>query len=201
MNQGPEYVEAGTNGCHFADGMFKFICFNDTCSLQWRHNGRLGVSNHQHLDCLLSCSGAHQRKHQISSSQMASNAENVSILVTSSCVLTTEVSPSSLDTTSQGPRRFVAIECSMCALRNRQPHWMGHGQHLDLKWMCMERKMGLYLRSSEIEILISENNFWYHFWYQRMILWYKNEFETLRDFLLYENWMKKWDFDGDLLLS
>ena len=64
-------------------------------SLQWRHNGRDGVSNHLPPDCLLTVySAADQRKHQSSASlsfvrgihrspvipvQMASNAENVSI--------------------------------------------------------------------------------------------------------------------------
>ena len=38
-------------------------------SLQWRHNGRDGVSNHQPHNCLLKClSGADQRKHQSSAS-------------------------------------------------------------------------------------------------------------------------------------
>ena len=40
-----------------------------SCSLQWRHNGRNGVSNHQHHYCLLnSLKGADQRKHQSSAS-------------------------------------------------------------------------------------------------------------------------------------
>ena len=34
--------------------------------IQWRHNGRDGVSNHRRLNCLLKCSGAEQRKHQSS---------------------------------------------------------------------------------------------------------------------------------------
>ena len=38
-------------------------------SLQWRHNGRDGVSNHQPHDCLPNVySGANQRKHQSSAS-------------------------------------------------------------------------------------------------------------------------------------
>ena len=38
-------------------------------SLQWRHNGRDGVSNHQPHDCLTNrYSGADQRKHQSSTS-------------------------------------------------------------------------------------------------------------------------------------
>ena len=66
-------------------------------SLQWRHNGRDGVSNHQPYLCLLVYWGADQRKHQSSVSlafgslcgefnddrwihtQRASDAENVSI--------------------------------------------------------------------------------------------------------------------------
>ena len=38
-------------------------------SLQWRHNGHDGVSNHRRLDCLRTfCSGADQRKHRSSAS-------------------------------------------------------------------------------------------------------------------------------------
>ena len=37
-------------------------------SLQWRHNGCDGVSNHQPHDCLLVYSGADLRKHQSSAS-------------------------------------------------------------------------------------------------------------------------------------
>ena len=39
-------------------------------TLQWRHNGHYGVSNHQPHDCLLNrlYSGADQRKHQSSAS-------------------------------------------------------------------------------------------------------------------------------------
>ena len=58
-------------------------------TLQWRRNGRNGVSNHQLHHCLFIYSGADQRKHQSSASlaflagkfptQMASNAGNVSI--------------------------------------------------------------------------------------------------------------------------
>ena len=64
-------------------------------SLQWRHNGVDGVSNHQPHDCLLyRLFSGNQRKYQSSASlafagnsletgefpaQMASNAENVSI--------------------------------------------------------------------------------------------------------------------------
>ena len=65
-------------------------------SLQWRHNGRDGVSNHQRLDCLLSrffrtrskktselrvtglCEGNSPGTGEFPA-QMASNAENVSI--------------------------------------------------------------------------------------------------------------------------
>ena len=69
-------------------------------SLQWRQNRHDGVSNHQPHQCLLNrLFSADQRKHQISAplfegnspvtgefpTQMASNAENVSILMTSSC--------------------------------------------------------------------------------------------------------------------
>ena len=36
-------------------------------ALQWRHNGRGGVSNHRRLDCVPVCSDAYQRKHQSSS--------------------------------------------------------------------------------------------------------------------------------------
>ena len=71
-------------------------------SLQWRHNGRDGVSNHQPHHCLLN--RLFRRRSEKSSKlrvtglcvwnspvtgefpeQMASNAENVSILITSSC--------------------------------------------------------------------------------------------------------------------
>ena len=37
-------------------------------SLQWRHNGRAGVSNHQCIYCLTVSTGADQRKHQSSAS-------------------------------------------------------------------------------------------------------------------------------------
>ena len=37
-------------------------------SLQWRHNGRDGVSDHQPHDCLLNHSSVDHRKHQISAS-------------------------------------------------------------------------------------------------------------------------------------
>ena len=44
----------------------KCMCFT---SLQWRHNGRDGVSNHHPHDCLPTVySGADQRKHQSSAS-------------------------------------------------------------------------------------------------------------------------------------
>ena len=67
-----------------------------TCSLQWRHNGRDGVSNHQHHDCLLNrsfrrrskktsklrvtglCAGKSPGTGEFPT-QMASYAENVSI--------------------------------------------------------------------------------------------------------------------------
>ena len=65
-------------------------------TLQWRHNGRDGISNHQHHDCLLNRLFRHRSKktseHRITSlcegnspvtgefpPQRASNAENVSI--------------------------------------------------------------------------------------------------------------------------
>ena len=41
----------------------------DDIALQWRHNGRDGISNHHPLDCLLNVySGTDQRKHQSSAS-------------------------------------------------------------------------------------------------------------------------------------
>ena len=66
------------------------------CSLQWRHNGRNSVSNHQPHDCLLNCLFRRRWKKTLklrdtglcvgnspgtgeSPAQMASNAENVSI--------------------------------------------------------------------------------------------------------------------------
>ena len=61
------------------------------CTLQWRHNGQVNVSNHQRLNFYLTVStDIDQRKHQSSASlafvrgiefaaQMASNAENVPI--------------------------------------------------------------------------------------------------------------------------
>ena len=65
-------------------------------ALQWRHNGRDGVSNHQPLDCLLNCLFRHRYKKTSKlrvtglcagnspvtgefPAQKASNAENVSI--------------------------------------------------------------------------------------------------------------------------
>ena len=65
-------------------------------TLQWRHNGRDGVSNHQPHDCLLNCLFRHRAKKTLKlrvtslyagnspvtgehPAQMASNAENVSI--------------------------------------------------------------------------------------------------------------------------
>ena len=55
-------------------------------SSQWRHNGHDGVSNYQLLDRFLNC--LFRRRSQMTGefpSQRASYAENVSILMTSSC--------------------------------------------------------------------------------------------------------------------
>ena len=66
------------------------------CTLQWHHNGRDGISNHQPHDCLLNCLFRHRSKKTSKlcitdlcvrnspvtgefPTQMASNAENVSI--------------------------------------------------------------------------------------------------------------------------
>ena len=51
----------------------KKFCFPQkqfiTCTLQWRHNERDGVSNHQPHDCLLNCSFRRRsKKHQSSTS-------------------------------------------------------------------------------------------------------------------------------------
>ena len=71
-------------------------------SLQWRHNGHNGVSNHRRLDCLLNClfrrrskktsklrvTGLCERNSPVIGefpSQRASNAENVSIWWLPSC--------------------------------------------------------------------------------------------------------------------
>ena len=72
-------------------------CLTEVVTLRWRHNGRDSVPNHQPHDCLLnSLFGCRSKKHQSSASlafvwgihrgpvnspptQMASNAENVSI--------------------------------------------------------------------------------------------------------------------------
>ena len=77
------------------------ICPWHTTILQWRHNGRDGVSNHQTHDCLLNrvfrrrskntwklrltglCAGNPPVTGEFPA-QMASNAENVSLLMTSS---------------------------------------------------------------------------------------------------------------------
>ena len=50
-------------------------------SLQWRHNERDGVSNHQRLDCLLNKLFRRRSKNHACGfpTQSASNAENVSI--------------------------------------------------------------------------------------------------------------------------
>ena len=72
------------------------LSFHCDCPLQWRHNERDGVSSHRRIDCLLSC--LFRRRSKITSklrvtglwkgnspvtdefpSQMASDAENVSI--------------------------------------------------------------------------------------------------------------------------
>ena len=46
-----------------------FVMLHDKYTLQWRHNGRDGVSNHQPHDCLLNVySDADQRKYQSSAS-------------------------------------------------------------------------------------------------------------------------------------
>ena len=37
-------------------------------TLQWRHNESYGISNHQHLDCLLNCLFRRRSKHQSSAS-------------------------------------------------------------------------------------------------------------------------------------
>ena len=48
--------------------LFCFGCVISS-SLQWRHNGHDGVSNHQPRDCLLNLySGTYERKHQSSAS-------------------------------------------------------------------------------------------------------------------------------------
>ena len=77
------------------------------CPLLWRYNGRDGVSNHQPHDCLLNrlfmrrskktsklrvtglCSGNSPVTGEFPA-RMASNTENVSILMTSSCLLSLE---------------------------------------------------------------------------------------------------------------
>ena len=73
------------------------------CTLQWRHNERDGVSNHQPRDCLLNrlfrCRSKKTLKFCVTDlcmgnspvsgefpAQMASNAENVYHLMTSSCL-------------------------------------------------------------------------------------------------------------------
>ena len=51
----------------FADSMILLSCQDPTCriSLQWRRNGRDGVSNHQPRDCLLNRLFRHRwKKHQ-----------------------------------------------------------------------------------------------------------------------------------------
>ena len=76
------------------------LCYCTT-ALQWRHNGRDGVSNHQPHDCLLNrlfgrrskktsklrvtglCAGKTPGTGEVPA-QLASNAKNVSILMTSS---------------------------------------------------------------------------------------------------------------------
>ena len=73
-----------------------YIHFDICCSLQWRYNGRVGVSNHQPHGCLLNRLFG-RRKEKTSTlrddglcagnspvtgefpAQMASNAENVSV--------------------------------------------------------------------------------------------------------------------------
>ena len=91
------YLEMGQNCRHFVDGILWFIILNDYWyTLRWRHNGRDSVSNHQPHDCLLQslfrprskntsklrvtglCAGNSPGTGEFPS-QMASNAENVSI--------------------------------------------------------------------------------------------------------------------------
>ena len=80
----------------FVIGMFTIVSFNMVITLRWRHNGRDGVSNHQHHYCLLNrlfgCRSKKISKLRVTglcvgtspgtgefSARMASNAENVSI--------------------------------------------------------------------------------------------------------------------------
>ena len=97
-------------------------------SLQWRHNVRGGVSNHQPHDCIYSTvySGADQRKHQSSASlafvwvnspmtgefpaQRASNAENVSIWWRHH---------GNSSTSTRGPRDNECVPCRVKRKSNR----------------------------------------------------------------------------------
>ena len=82
--------------CHIYIQCCALITLSIFFLLQWRHNGRDRVSNHQPLDCFLSCLSRHRSKKMSKlrvtglcagnsleagefPGQMASNAENVSI--------------------------------------------------------------------------------------------------------------------------
>ena len=84
------------NGHHVAGDIFKRIQCKSSYSLQWRHNERDSVSNHQPYDCLFNClfrrrskktsklraTGLCMGNSPVTSefpTQRASNAENISI--------------------------------------------------------------------------------------------------------------------------